>query len=86
VGDISVPNVEDIEDKRQLPSIALGLYLAAASIGLDAALESVFAMMEPRLARQLMRFGIRFHCGIPGPNPHVVDTFCPRPACAMLSF
>ena len=57
VGDISAPNAEDIEDKRQLPSIALGLYLAAASIGLDAALESVFAMMEPRLARQLTRFG-----------------------------
>jgi N-acyl amino acid synthase of PEP-CTERM/exosortase system len=60
VGEISDPNPEDSEDKRQFPSIALGLYLAAASIGLDAGLEGVFAMMEPRLARHLMRFGIQF--------------------------
>jgi len=60
VGEISEPSPEDSEDKRQFPSIALGLYLAAASIGLDAGLEGVFAMMEPRLARHLMRFGIQF--------------------------
>lgn len=57
---ISDPNPEDNEGKRQMPFIALGLYLAAASIGLDAGLEGVFAMMEPRLARHLMRFGIQF--------------------------
>jgi N-acyl amino acid synthase of PEP-CTERM/exosortase system len=60
VGEISDPNPEDSEDKRHFPSIALGLYLAAASIGLHAGLEGVFAMMEPRLARHLMRFGIQF--------------------------
>lgn len=60
LGEISDPDPEEGQDKRQFPSIALGLYLAAASIGLDAGLEGVFAMMEPRLARHLMRFGIQF--------------------------
>ncbi len=47
-------------DKRHSPHIALGLYLAATAIGLDAGLDGVFAMMEPRLARHLKRFGIQF--------------------------
>lgn len=47
-------------DHRHFPYIAVGLYLAAAAIGLDAGLEGVFAMMEPRLARHLRRFGFEF--------------------------
>jgi N-acyl amino acid synthase of PEP-CTERM/exosortase system len=47
-------------DQRRSPHIALGLYMAAASVGLEAGLEGVFAMMEPRLARHLKRFGIEF--------------------------
>lgn len=47
-------------DGRSFPYIALGLYLAAASIGLSVGLESVFAMMEPRLVRRLRYFGICF--------------------------
>jgi len=49
------------DDARQLfPSIALGLYLAITAMGLNKGLDGVFAMMEPRLARQLRRFGIHF--------------------------
>lgn len=49
------------EDARRLfPSVALGLYLASTAMGLSKGLDGVFAMMEPRLARQLRRFGI--HC------------------------
>lgn len=47
-------------DKRHSPHIALGLYMAATSIGLESGLDGVFAMMEPRLARHLKRFGIEF--------------------------
>ncbi|MCB1859239.1 MAG: PEP-CTERM/exosortase system-associated acyltransferase [Gammaproteobacteria bacterium] len=47
-------------ERRRFPHIALGLYLGAASIGLDQGLDSVFAMMEPRLARHLRLTGIQF--------------------------
>ena len=47
-------------ERRRTPPIAMSLYLAAASIGLDAGLESVFALMEPRLAARLNRYGIKF--------------------------
>ena len=53
-------DVRDEEAKRLFPSIAVGLYLAVAAMGLSKGLDGVFAMMEPRLARQLSRFGI--HC------------------------
>lgn len=48
------------DDQRRSPHIALGLYMAATSIGLESGLDGVFAMMEPRLARHLKRFGIQF--------------------------
>lgn len=54
------PESRDDDAKRLFPSIALGLYLAIAAMGLSKGLDGVFAMMEPRLARQLRRFGI--HC------------------------
>jgi len=47
-------------EHRHFPYIPVGLYLAAAAIGLEAGLEGVFAMMEPRLARHLRRFGFEF--------------------------
>lgn len=47
-------------ERRHFAYLPLGLYLAAASIGLLSGLEGVFAMMEPRLARHLVRYGIRF--------------------------
>ncbi|MCC6531308.1 MAG: PEP-CTERM/exosortase system-associated acyltransferase [Burkholderiales bacterium] len=42
------------------PWIALGLYLSAAAIGLIRGLNGVFALMEPRLARRLGTYGIKF--------------------------
>lgn len=49
------------EDRRHLfPFISLGLYLAMTAMVLNQGLDGVFAMMEPRLARQLRRFGILF--------------------------
>lgn len=47
-------------EQRHFPFIAVGLYLCAASTGMLTGLEGVFAMMEPRLARHLSRYGIRF--------------------------
>lgn len=57
----TLPNVaaRDEEAMRLFPSVAVGLYLAVAAMGLSEGLDGVFAMMEPRLARQLSRFGIR---------------------------
>ncbi len=46
--------------RRRFPHIALGLYLGAASIGIGAGLNGVFAMMEPRLARHMRITGINF--------------------------
>jgi len=42
------------------PWIALGLYLGAAAMGLIKGLDGVFALMEPRLARRLGTYGIKF--------------------------
>lgn len=50
----------DQNDRRLFPSVALGLYVAITAMGLNKGLDGVFAMMEPRLARQLRRFGIVF--------------------------
>lgn len=50
----------DRDERRRFPSVALGLYVAITAMGLNQGLEGVFAMMEPRLARQLRRFGILF--------------------------
>lgn len=47
-------------DRRRFPHIALGLYLAAATVGLSQGLNAVYAMMEPRLARHLHFGGIFF--------------------------
>ena len=48
------------DDRRYFPSVGLGLYLAITAMGLKLGLDGVFAMMEPRLARQLRRFGFFF--------------------------
>ncbi len=60
IGELSETDPVGEVDKRRFPLIALGLYMAAASIGIHAGLAGVFAMMEPRLARHLTRFGIHF--------------------------
>lgn len=48
------------DERRVFPHIALGLYLAAAALGLREGLDSVFVMMEPRLARHMRRYSIVF--------------------------
>ena len=48
------------DERRVFPHIALGLYLAAAAMGLREGLDRVFVMMEPRLARHMRRYGIVF--------------------------
>lgn len=48
------------ERERKTPPIAMGLYLAAAASGLITGMEGVFALMEPRLARRLIGYGIAF--------------------------
>jgi N-acyl amino acid synthase of PEP-CTERM/exosortase system len=48
------------EQRRIIPHIALGLYLAGATMGLMQGLSGVFVMMEPRLARHMRRYGIVF--------------------------
>ena len=59
IGELSIPNFSRNE-RRCFPHIPMGLYLAAAAIGLQMNLDGVFAMMELRLARHLRRFGIIF--------------------------
>ena len=46
------------EESRQFMHIPLGLYLAGAAIAVSSGLEGAIAMMEPRLARHLKRFGM----------------------------
>ncbi len=58
-GVIPAPEANPTE-RRSFPLIAFGLYLSAAAMGLNSGLERVFAMMEPRLARRLRIFGIKF--------------------------
>ncbi|MBV8883777.1 MAG: PEP-CTERM/exosortase system-associated acyltransferase [Chroococcidiopsidaceae cyanobacterium CP_BM_RX_35] len=48
------------QERRYFPLIVTGLYLTAASISLEIGLDSAFTLMEPRLARHLRRFGIKF--------------------------
>jgi len=59
LGDLDIPEPKSVE-LRQFPHIPLGLYLACSAIGVMTGLDGVFAMMEPRLARHLRRFGIIF--------------------------
>jgi hypothetical protein len=46
--------------RQSFPCLDLGLYLAGAAMVLSHGLRSVFAMMEPRLARRLRMYGIHF--------------------------
>lgn len=59
IGDISETSFSR-DERRSFPYIPLGLYLTAAAVGLEMNMRGVFAIMEPRLARHLQRFGIVF--------------------------
>lgn len=58
LGDTSIQAATS-QGQRKFPYIPLGLYLAAAAVGVELGLDA-FAIMEPRLARHLKRFGIVF--------------------------
>lgn len=74
LGDLDIPSPKPGE-LRQFPHIPLGLYLACSAVGVLTGLDGVFAMMEPRLARHLQRFGIIFRQA-----GDVVDHHGPRAA------
>ena len=57
LGSLELPEVKP-EESRQFVLIPLGLYLAGAAVAVSSGLEGVVAMMEPRLARHLKRFGM----------------------------
>lgn len=45
---------------RCFPFIAIGLYMAAATMAIDTGINHVYVMMEPRLARSMKFVGIKF--------------------------
>lgn len=47
-------------ERRAMPYLSLGLYLAGASMALLSGLETAFAIMEPRLLRRLAQYGVVF--------------------------
>ena len=52
---------EDAEAQRSsFPYIPIGLYLICSALFIITRLETIFVMVEPRLARHLSRFGIKF--------------------------
>ncbi len=63
----------DPEGQRCFPHIPVGLFLTALALFLDSGLQTVFAMMEPRLERLLRRYGILFT-----PVGEVMDYHGPR--------
>jgi N-acyl amino acid synthase of PEP-CTERM/exosortase system len=48
------------EERRHFPNIAVGLYLASIACVDLLSMDYVFVMMEPRLNRHLVRFGLPF--------------------------
>ena len=58
--DIEDPTKAKPDERRRFPHIALGLYLAAGAMGIAEGKTCVLAMMEPKLARRLRIFGIKF--------------------------
>ncbi|MEZ5525441.1 MAG: PEP-CTERM/exosortase system-associated acyltransferase [Pseudomonadales bacterium] len=47
-------------ERRHFPHIAIGLYLAVASLAMFKQLDYIFVMIEPRLAKALNRAGLHF--------------------------
>ena len=54
------PTGSSRERRNQSPQITMGLFLAAAAMGLIKGMSGVFAMMEPRLSRYLRQVGLEF--------------------------
>ncbi|WDD99491.1 PEP-CTERM/exosortase system-associated acyltransferase [Thalassomonas actiniarum] len=60
IGVISESTYSETE-LRCFPFIAIGLYMAAATLAIDTGIKHVYVMMEPRLARSMKFVGINFH-------------------------
>lgn len=58
--DMSTETVYTEEERRNFPNIALGLYLAAVVLADICNHQGVFVMMEPRLNKRLISFGLPF--------------------------
>jgi N-acyl amino acid synthase of PEP-CTERM/exosortase system len=54
------PHTYSEQELRCFPFIAIGLYLAAASVSINAGVKHNYVMMEPRLARSMRFIGIKF--------------------------
>lgn len=59
IGVISEETYSETE-LRCFPFIAIGLYMAAATMAIDSGMKHVYVMMEPRLARSMKFIGITF--------------------------
>jgi N-acyl amino acid synthase of PEP-CTERM/exosortase system len=59
IGAISESNYSETE-LRCFPFIAIGLYMAAATMSIETGVKHVYVMMEPRLARSMKFVGINF--------------------------
>ena len=60
VGAISESTYSETE-LRCFPFIAIGLYMSAATLGINTGVKHAYVMMEPRLARSMKFVGIKFH-------------------------
>lgn len=56
----STPHAFSEEEARNFPNIAIGLYLASIALVDICHHDQTFVMMEPRLQRHLIRFGLMF--------------------------
>ncbi len=59
IGVINKTNYSETE-LRCFPFIAIGLYMAAATLAMETGVKHVYVMMEPRLARSMKFVGIKF--------------------------
>ncbi|MBL0709436.1 MAG: PEP-CTERM/exosortase system-associated acyltransferase [Colwellia sp.] len=59
IGVIQEVNYSEVE-LRCFPFIAIGLYMAAATMAIDTGIKHAYVMMEPRLARSMKFVGIKF--------------------------
>ncbi|MCG8486930.1 MAG: PEP-CTERM/exosortase system-associated acyltransferase [Chromatiales bacterium] len=59
--DHNTNNIYTEEERRNFPNIAIGLYLSSIAMVELCRLELVLVVMEPRLQRHLMRYGLHFH-------------------------
>jgi len=57
---VNSENTYSKTESQCFPFIPIGLYIAAASLSMDAGIKHCYVMMEPRLARSMTFVGIKF--------------------------